>query len=1168
MLELVNIKKDYKLKDQEPVHALKGISLKFRRNEFVAILGHSGCGKTTLLNITGGLDKYDSGDLIIEGKSTKNYTDRDWDTYRNHSIGFVFQSYNLIPHQSIIKNVELSLTIAGLSKEERTKRAEKALDKVGLKGLYKKKPNQLSGGQMQRVAIARALVNNPEIVLADEPTGALDSETSVQIMDLLQEVAKDHLVIMVTHNPDLATQYATRIVRMKDGELVEDSAPYDGKDEVKLTPVEKENKGNKKRSSMSFFTAANLSFSNLLSKLHRTILVVVAGSIGIIGVSTILGVSCGVNDFIGGMENDLLSSYPIQIAEETVDTTALLNGLSNQDGKDLQQFDVTTHVGLDSMISYLMEKFTDFTNVKTNDITQTLKDYVEAMPKDYYSSMSYNYSLDPTNNIFTRFKKTKDDEGQITSINGLTQSYIKTLMTVDGFKNYASFVDIFTNFMKEIPGSQDYILSQFDLLAGEYPTEEDEILLVVDKKNTLTDLVLAQMGYYPQKDFINIAKKAVKSNEAYKLFINGDITKTQYDTLIAVYNEDFKYDTTFSYEDLINHEFYYFPHDDIYKYNPDFVTHKNVTVSMNGTFSGCDLILGLTYDTGSDALTGTAILLDPFKNILLNQSLILYRVVNDEEEDVVDDENKSVADGEWAIQYNDLSARLVIDSSSTAMPGQFTATGSFECSLLPDTVVTLTGGKISEIEPETPDMYYQAVVDDPSHLENPELFGGLKMKVAGVVKAKETTNFGTLKRGVYYTKAFGERYMDDAQDSDIVATMKEHIEEKHFNTSPFNAYVRFKYDDYTGDTGKTSFVPKTRLGYASCLNGTQMNALTNVFASFMMNGKNQLDKDKEHLRSVAGLKVQEFSGYIEKGSQALDGVVRTGDYPDVVEPTDGFDGLYEFTIGTDKYELWLDGHGHAIIDQTKYKSYEVATGTLFPTIKIDCGTEIYDITKIGEDMFDGVVHYMMENTTYLVDTEARLPVSISIYPKDFEKKDKVVDYLKVWNTNVDLVINGTVVPKIDRKDITITDNISMIIKAISTLISAVSIALIAFTSLSLVVSCFMIAVITFISVMERIKEIGVIRSLGGRKKDVSRLFIAENVVTGLSSGIFGIAVTYILQLIINAVVKPMGVPKLCALPWYYALLMVGIALLLSVISGLIPSLKASKKDPVVALRSE
>ena len=341
MLKLVNITKDYVSKGIPTVHALKGLSVNFRRNEFVAILGASGCGKTTLLNIIGGLDRYTTGDLVIEGKSTKDYNDSDWDTYRNHSIGFVFQSYNLIPHQTVIKNVELALTIGGVSREERHERAMKALAKVGLEGMETKKPNQMSGGQMQRVAIARALINEPEILLADEPTGALDSETSVQIMDLLKEVSKDCLVIMVTHNPDLANAYANRIITMKDGLLLTDSKPYSTEDEaldckkVVEEPVEKSSKGSKKRSSMSFRTATALSMSNLLSKLKRTSLVAVAGSIGIIGVSTVLSVSSGVHNYIDNMQNDMISQYPISVAEQSVDYASLITGLSNDDKKKI-----------------------------------------------------------------------------------------------------------------------------------------------------------------------------------------------------------------------------------------------------------------------------------------------------------------------------------------------------------------------------------------------------------------------------------------------------------------------------------------------------------------------------------------------------------------------------------------------------------------------------------------------------------------------------------------------------------------------------------------------------------------------------------------------------------------------------------------------------------------
>ena len=459
MLRLVDVKKNYLMKDQEPVRALRGLSLSFRRNEFVAILGPSGCGKTTLLNIIGGLDRYSDGDLIIKGKSTKNYTDRDWDTYRNHSVGFVFQAYNLIGHQSVCKNVELALTIAGVDKKERKERAYAALEKVGLKGMEKKKPNQLSGGQMQRVAIARALINNPEILLADEPTGALDSETSIQVMDLLKEVAKDRLVIMVTHNPDLAEKYATRIVNMFDGSIKGDSNPYD--DSKEEYPAEQEaeeevNKGKKKKSSMSFLTATALSVSNLLSKSKRTILVSIAGSIGIFGVATVLSASTGVHMYIHDMQDDMLSSYPLQIAEEAVDYSSLMTGLyANTDSK-IKDFDTKTEVGLNSMIDYLMDKYNDIMSVKTNEINDDLVQFVKEIPAEYISSISYKYGIDPTNNIFADWSYTDADTGLREqckiSLNGLTQRYIGELHTVPGFEQYAQYVDLFTDFMLLLPG--------------------------------------------------------------------------------------------------------------------------------------------------------------------------------------------------------------------------------------------------------------------------------------------------------------------------------------------------------------------------------------------------------------------------------------------------------------------------------------------------------------------------------------------------------------------------------------------------------------------------------------------------------------------------------------------------------------------------------------------
>ena len=1097
MLELLNIKKDYVLKDQEPVHALKGISLNFRSNEFVAILGPSGCGKTTLLNITGGLDHYDDGDLIIKGKSTKNFSDADWDTYRNHSIGFVFQTYNLIPHQTILRNVELALTISGIPKEERVRRAKEALDKVGLAGLYRKKPNQMSGGQMQRVAIARALVNNPEIVLADEPTGALDSETSVQIMDLLKEVANDHLVIMVTHNPDLADQYASRIVRMKDGLITDDSNPFDGVEEK--VPAQEQvvvNKGRKKHSSMSFFTAFALSLSNLFSKLRRTILVALAGSIGIIGVSTILGVSCGVNNFIDDMQDDMLSAYPIAVAEESMDYTSLLTGLTTEDKKEIAKFDLKTQVGMDSMLAYLLSKYTDFTNIKTNDINDTLVEYITSMPKSYYSAMNLDYSIDPANNIFTDFKVFDDDtlaeliaEGKVPadfdnertlSLNGLTQRYLKTLEDSEiGFDKFKQFSDLFMKFMNQMPGDESYILSQYDLIGegSRFPKEENELVLVVDNNQTLTDLVLAQMGYYSEDEFLNIAKKAFQSTQLKEQYNKGEITKEEYEAALKELDEKYQYQGYMNISDLLGHDFYYFPHDTLFETDPTFVSHKQITLNLSGgTSTGGQYYLSLSYTPESDVLLGNAIQVED--NVPTFNTVGAMRMGNRPTS-----HNVSELTGNWVMapisslygmSMSDIDPSTIMmlniqssDPQTTAdRTVEFKGSGTLRTASFPSsTIATLDSGKIKEVEPETPDFWYNAyLTEDMIEHYDSSTYNGMKMKVVGVLKPKESIRFGSLSRGVYFSKAFTKKYMTDARASELLTKYEEHIVNKRFETSSFNLYVTFNY--------RPNHEPQPAYekdAYASALSTSFTTSLANLFFSFV-GGGNDLDTEKEHLRSISGYKI------VEKEDPDHEG-----------------------------------------------------------------------------------------ETLYSIDD---LPISISIYPKDFHKKDNVVSYLKRWNSDKTLIIGGVPVEAKDRAELFYTDTISMIVALISTLVTTISIALIAFTSLSLVVSCFMIAVITYISVMERVKEIGVIRSLGGRKRDVSTLFISENLITGLASGIIGILVTYLLQIIINAIVSPYGVTNIAALPFLYALLMIGLSVFLSVISGLIPSLGASKQDPVVALRTE
>ena len=1103
MLKLVNIKKNYIMKDQDPVKALRGVTVSFRRNEFVAILGPSGCGKTTLLNIIGGLDRYSDGDLIIKDKSTKNYNDRDWDTYRNHSIGFVFQAYNLIGHQTISKNVELALTIAGVNKKERKERAYQALAKVGLKGMEKKRPNQLSGGQMQRVAIARALVNNPEILLADEPTGALDSETSVQIMDLLKEVAKDRLVVMVTHNPDLAERYATRIVNMFDGVITGDSNPFNGEDKplqkayrcpkcgeivyqqftrcpkcgvlAKYPDDEVSSKGKKKKSSMSFFTATALSVANLFSKSKRTVLVAIAGSIGIFGVSTVLAASTGVRQYIDNMQDDMLSSYPLQIQEETVDYSSLMTGLYSDTDSKIADFDTTTRVGLNSMIDYLMNRYSDITAVKTNTINDDLVQFVREIPSEYVSTTSFSYGIDPTNNIFTEWKPNSVEDKMQISLNGLTQRYIAELKTVDGFSQYASYVDLFTDFMKLLPGDEEYILDQYDLLGdSHFPKNENEIMLVVENDTTLTDLVFAQLGYYKEEEVMNIAQKAIHKYDPENTMTDAEL------------DAKFPYATSFSFDELLGKKLKYYPHDTIYHYDDIPVRdYKDYNVVLKSDAN--DEFYSFMYSEGNSSsylnaviYTGTHITITPFAS----ESVYMFKLKDTLDIISIISGMSSISDFNW----NDMMADPATDPDPTTgnficlsqdqLRKMLTDPASVDASELSlvritsDTNATINLTASYSVSKEVKNQT-EAVTGYQYSANVQEEWGeGTEITIAGILRPKEGVSFGSLSRGVYYTKEFQNKYMNDAYNSKIIRDetrgFAAHIQNPAKQGSLFNAYVTFNYTNWADPDHPVYGT----FGYASSLNGD----LNSSFSSLLGNitGRDYSSENAVHFRSLSGLKIAEH---------------------------------------------------------------------------------------VNEEA--GTISYTYE----------KLPETMSIYPVDFKTKDKVNQYLDEWNKNVSITIyDGTAQEKVlrpaDRDELTYTDTISLIINVIDTMITIVTTALVIFTSLSLVVSSFMIAVITYISVMERVKEIGVIRSLGGRKKDVSRLFIAENLVTGFFSGVIGLAITGIACIVINVVVRPFGVPAIAVLNLPIIGIMLALSVVLSVLSGLIPSMHASRQDPVIALRSE
>ncbi len=539
MLQLKDVKKDYKT-GGNVVHALKGVTLEFRQNEFVSILGPSGCGKTTLLNIIGGLDQYTSGDLVIRGTSTKKYKDRDWDVYRNHRIGFVFQSYNLIPHQTVLGNVELALTISGYSKAERRKRAKEALERVGLGEELNKRPNQLSGGQMQRVAIARALVNNPEILLADEPTGALDSKTSVQIMELIREIAGERLVIMVTHNPELAEQYSSRIVRLSDGLVVSDSNPYRSEDDRAAlaeqlvekgwtkekvaqwkAEKEKKEKKNAEKAAMSFKTALGLSARNLRAKKGRTTVTAFAGSIGIISVCLVLALSNGFNNYITKTEEDMLSYYPLQVKETTVDINSIMTGMSGaSDMPDLSKLEDKVYVN--SFLTKIAKGLT----VK-NDISPEYISYVENMDESLYYAIQYDYGVSLSDNLFTEVvtgTTVEESKTQVMSLSALKKFYTDELTANAGqeYGQMAYLVDFLGSVTNIMPGTEnvtderygEYVLSQYDVF-GDFPDSPDEAVLVIGDNNDASDLLLAQLGFIEEYKFLSLFEKEGPSDQDY-----------------------------------------------------------------------------------------------------------------------------------------------------------------------------------------------------------------------------------------------------------------------------------------------------------------------------------------------------------------------------------------------------------------------------------------------------------------------------------------------------------------------------------------------------------------------------------------------------------------------------------------------------------------------------
>ena len=1099
MLELRNISKKYVSQSFAQV-ALDDVSLSFRDNEFVAVLGPSGSGKTTMLNVVGGLDHFDSGDLLIDGISTKDFRDRDWDAYRNNRIGFVFQSYNLIPHQTILENVELALTLTGVGRADRRRRAVEALGRVGLAQHVDKRPAQLSGGQMQRVAIARALINDPEIVLADEPTGALDSTTSVQVMDLLKEVAQDRLVIMVTHNPELARRYATRIVTLADGRITDDSDPFDA------AAAPRRDAKPARRTSMSFLTALGLSARNLMTKKGRTAMTAFAGSIGIIGIAAILALSNGVNEYIAKVEEDTLSSYPLTIAKQSYDMSEMLDGHASAADGDASGADgapATDASGTDAKIPVVTALKDMFASVKSNDM-RSFKEFLDAGGDGIegdVNAIQYDYGVSP---IIYREAADGGDPVKLVP-NSMTQAMSGGASSAATAGTMMTGTEVFN----EMIDDQELLDSQYDVVAGRWANAPDEAVLVLSSRGTVGDYTLYSIGALDINELNDLVSSAMSAD--------GEVQTPETDA-------------DFTYSDALSCTFKVLSPSDTYRKNDE--TGGWTDMSDDAEFmaskvkDGLDLrIVGVVKPNGtgnSQALSPGVAYTHGLTSELMARaagSQIVQQQLADPGTDVFtgksfDELQKDAKKG------FDLQSMFSVDED--AMRSAFRFDASALAALPSAGNIDMGGLDLSGIDMSGLDIDLSGIGAD---LDFSDILANAPAPdFSGIFDGLELTP-DQMRQGA----ALAKQLLSDFLSSDEFKGLGEDVKDADRLAAAFKAYLTENPKAQEtlkalGDLGGNAFAERVQKALSDYVNNSLAPYLRSVMDEVAKRVGDEIS---------AAVSAQVKSGLAQAFDQAAT----------------------QMGAAMADAAAQMSGSLASLQDAFSVDGAAFASAIHFNMDASDLSSLMSSYANASRLTYDS-------NLSTLGYADEADPQSVKIYPKDFDAKERVLGHIDAYNDQAKA--EGE-----DERAIVYTDYMGVIMGSVTDIVNMISMVLIAFVSISLVVSSIMIGIITYISVLERKKEIGILRAIGASRRNVANVFNAETFIEGLISGVFAILVVVLVSLPVNdLVLRLRGVPNIMSLPWEAALVLICISVALTVVAGLLPARSASKKDPVEALRSE